>query len=147
MPSRLTAPSADPEREIALDIVRKAPIAAPVVILGAWAFWGTHGAASAAVAVAVVSANLVLAAVSLAWAAKVSPAVLMGTALGGFLVRMGLVTVVVMAVRHQPWANLTALAVTILVTHLGLLAWETRYVSATLAYPGLAPKPNKEHHQ
>jgi hypothetical protein len=92
------------------------------------------------VAVAVVCVNLVLAALSLAWAAKVSPAVLMGTALGGFLVRMGLVTVVCLAVRHQPWANLTALAVTILVTHLGLLAWETKYVSATLAYPGLAPK-------
>jgi hypothetical protein len=32
------------------------------------------------------------------------------------------------------------LALTILVTHLGLLAWETRYVSATLAYPGLKPR-------
>jgi hypothetical protein len=132
------------ERDIAFDIVKKAPIAAPVVILLGWAFWGANGAASAAVAVAVVCANLVLAALSLAWAAKVSPAVLMGTALGGFLVRMGLVTVVVIAVRNQSWADLTALAVTILVTHLGLLAWETKYVSATLAYPGLAPKHQKE---
>ena len=128
------------EKEIAFDIVKKAPIAAPIVIAIGALFWGAHGAASAAVAVAVVCVNLVLAALSLAWAAKVSPAVLMGTALGGFLARMGLVTVVVLAVRHQPWANLTALAVTILVTHLGLLAWETKYVSATLAYPGLAPK-------
>jgi len=128
------------EKEIAFDIVKKAPIAAPFVIAGAAVFWGVHGAETAAVAVAVVCVNLVLAALSLAWAAKLGPTVLMGTALGGFLVRMGLVTVVCLAVRHQPWANLTALAVTILVTHLGLLAWETKYVSATLAYPGLAPK-------
>ncbi|MEY2570326.1 MAG: hypothetical protein QOE63_676 [Acidimicrobiaceae bacterium] len=131
------------EKEIAFDIVKKAPIAAPFVIAGAGVLWGVHGAETAAVAVAVVCVNLVLAALSLAWAAKLGPTVLMGTALGGFLVRMGLVTVVVLAVRHQPWANLTALAVTILVTHLGLLAWETKYVSATLAYPGLAPKEQK----
>ena len=128
------------EREIAFDIVKKAPIAAPIVIGLAAVIWGSAGAASAAVAVAVVCVNLVLAALSLAWAAKVSPAVLMGTALGGFLVRMGLVTVVVLVVRDQSWANLHALAITILVTHLGLLAWEAKYVSATLAYPGLAPK-------
>ena len=73
------------------------------------------------------------------------PRCMLEFALGGFLVRMGLVTVVVLAVRHQPWANLTALAVTILVTHLGLLAWETKYVSATLAYPGLAPRPHASH--
>ena len=27
-----------------------------------------------------------------------------------------------------------------MITHLGLLFWETRYVSATLAYPGLKPR-------
>ena len=134
------------EREIAFDIVKKAPFAAPVVIGLAAIIWGANGAASAAVAVAVVCVNLVLAALSLAWAAKVSPAVLMGTALGGFLVRMGLVTLVVVVVRDQSWANLNALAITILVTHLGLLAWETKYVSATLAYPGLAPKKRGVRH-
>jgi hypothetical protein len=42
-------------------------------------------------------------------------------------------------VKDQPWIDLTALGVTVLVTHLGLLAWELRYVSATLAYPALKP--------
>ena len=31
------------------------------------------------------------------------------------------------------------LAITIIVSHLGLLVWETRYVSLSLAYPGLGP--------
>ena len=30
------------------------------------------------------------------------------------------------------------------VTHLGLLFWETRYVSVTLAYPGLKPRPQAQ---
>ena len=31
-----------------------------------------------------------------------------------------------------------------LVTHLGLLFWELRYVSASLAFPGLKPTTDKE---
>ena len=91
------------------------------------------------VAVAVVLVNLVLAAVSLSWAARRSLTLLMAVALGGFLVRMGLVTAVMLAVRNQPWIDLVALGVTVLVTHLGLLFWELRYVSASLAYPALKP--------
>jgi hypothetical protein len=89
--------------------------------------------------VAVVVVNLLLSSVSLTWAARVSPTALMGAALGGFLVRMMLVTGVVVAVKGSAWVDLTALAVAILVTHLSLLIWETRYVGANLAYPGLKP--------
>jgi hypothetical protein len=52
---------------------------------------------------------------------------------------MMLVTAVVVAVKGSAWVDLTALAVAILVTHLTLLVWETRYVGANLAYPGLKP--------
>ena len=41
-------------------------------------------------------------------------------------------------------ARPSCLAVAILVTHLGLLFWELRFVSASLAYPGLAPTAPKE---
>ena len=34
---------------------------------------------------------------------------------------------------------LVALGLTLIVTHLGLLLWELRYVSASLAFPGLKP--------
>jgi hypothetical protein len=64
----------------------------------------------------------------------------MAMSLGGFLVRMGLVTAVVLAVRHASWINLSVLAITILVTQLGLLFWETKYVGATLAFPGVKPR-------
>jgi len=125
--------------QLALDMVKRAVPFAPAVVALCWLAWGSQGAWSALLAVGVVAVNLLLLALSLSWAARISPAVLMGAALGGFLVRMTLVTIVVVAVKDLPWVDLTALAVAILVTHLGLLIWETRYVSASLAFPGLAP--------
>jgi hypothetical protein len=129
----------DVERELAVDMVKHGLLAAPVIVLAATAVWGRDGGASALVAVSVVLVNLILAAVSLSWAARRSLTLLMAVAFAGFAVRMGLVTLVVLAVRHQPWIDLVAFGVTILVTHLGLLFWELRYVSASLAFPGLKP--------
>ena len=138
-------PPAPPvERAIAFDMVRRGILVAPVLVLLAALVWGGDGAWSALVAVALVLVNLALSAVALSWAAKVSLAAIMAVALGGFAVRMGLVVLVVALVRDEPWIDLTALAVGVLVTHLGLLFWELRYVSASLAYPGLKPGLAKE---
>jgi hypothetical protein len=127
------------ERELAFDMARRGLWAAPAILALAALVWGGDGAWSALVAVAVVLVNLALAAISLSWAARRSLTLLMAVALGGFLVRMALVTVVMLAVRDQPWIDLVALGVTVVVTHLGLLFWELRYVSASLAYPALKP--------
>ncbi len=129
----------DVETQLAFDMLKHAVPFAPIIVLLSWLVWGSRGAWSALLAVAVVVVNLLLSSFSLAWAARVSPTALMGVALGGFLVRMMLVTGVVVAVKGSAWVNLTALAVAILVTHLTLLVWETRYVGANLAYPGLKP--------
>jgi hypothetical protein len=134
------APDApDVERQLAFDILRRGLWVAPAIVAAAAVIWGSDGAWSALVAVAVVLVNLALAAISLSWAARRSLTLLMAVAMGGFLVRMGLVTAVMLAVRNQPWIDLVALGVTVLVTHLGLLFWELRYVSASLAYPALKP--------
>jgi hypothetical protein len=128
------------ETELAGDMVKRAIPVAPVVVLVAGVLGGSQGAWSALLAIAVVAANFLLAAVTLSWAARISPVALMATAFGGFLARMGLVTAVILAVRHTSWINLTAFAITILATHLGLLFWEMKYVGATLAFPGVKPK-------
>ena len=128
------------ETELVRDMLKRAVPAMPVVILVAALLAGTSGALSALLAVAVVTGNFALAAVSLSWAARVSPVTLMATAFGGFAVRMGIVTVVILAVRHTSWINLPAFAITILATHLGLLFWESKYVGASLAFPGVKPK-------
>jgi hypothetical protein len=131
------------EHELARDMIVRALPALPLVVAVAWLARGGDGALSAAFGIGLVLANLVLSAVLLAWAARVSPYVLMATALGGFLVRMVLVGVALYAVKDRAWVDLPVLAVTVLVTHLGMLFWETRYVSASLAFPSLKPQPLK----
>jgi hypothetical protein len=127
------------ERQLAFDMLKRGVWFAPVVVIAATVIWGTAGASSAGLAIALVLVNLVLAAVALSWAARRSLNMLMVVALGGFAVRMGLVTAVLLLVKDEPWIDLVALGVTVLVTHLGLLFWELRYVSASLAFPALKP--------
>jgi hypothetical protein len=52
---------------------------------------------------------------------------------------MALVGLVLFTVKDTAWVDLPVLAVTVLATQLGMLFWETRYVSASLAFPGLKP--------
>jgi hypothetical protein len=129
-----------PELAIARDLVRRGLPAAPVVILVCGLIWGVDGAVSAAYGVLLVLVNFLIAASLLAWAARISLTMLMIASLGGFILRMGLVVAAVLLVKDTAWISLPALCATILVTHLGLLLWETRYVSASLAFPALKPQ-------
>jgi hypothetical protein len=142
----LTSPPEAPpvERQLAFDMVRRGLWVAPVLVLAAAIIRGGDGAWSAVVAIVLVLLNLALSAAALSWAAKVSLAAIMAVALGGFALRMGFVVLAVALVRDEAWIDLPTLAVAILVTHLGLLFWELRYVSASLAYPGLKPAAPKE---
>jgi hypothetical protein len=132
------------ERELAFDMLKRGVWFAPLVLIVATMIWGVEGAASAVLAIVLVSVNLLLAALGLSWAAKRSLNTLMVMSLAGFAVRMGLVTAVLFAVRDAAWVDMVALGVCVLVTHLGLLFWELRYVSASLAFPGLKPTADKE---
>lgn len=132
-----------PERQVARDLVKRGAIALPVALLVGFLGWGPAGAASVGFAAALVLANFWVAALLLGWAARVSYGLLMGVALFGFLVRMGLIAAAVLAVSGQGWVEPVPLGVTLVVTHLGLLFWETRFVSASLAFPGLKPSPQE----
>jgi hypothetical protein len=137
-PTNATSPP-PVEREIALDMIRRGLLVAPVLVLVGAAIWGAGGAVSVGYGIAIVLVNLMLSAVMLAWAARRSPTMLMGAALGGFMVRMALATGAILLVRDQAWVEMVPLGIAVLVSSLGLLFWETRYVSATLAFPGLKP--------
>jgi hypothetical protein len=130
-----------PEQAIAHDITRRALVAAPLIVVVAGLIWGMPGALSALYGLALVVVNFVLAAALLTWCGRISPQMLMIGALGGFILRLGLITVAVLAVKDAGWVELVALGITIIVTHLGLLVWETRHISASLAYPVHKPKP------
>jgi hypothetical protein len=129
------------EPQVAFDMARRVLPAVPVLVLASGLIWGLDGAASAAFAVVLVLANLAASALLLAAAARISLPLLMVAALGGFVVRLAVLTGVVIVVKDQPWVDLIALSLTLVVTHLGLLIWETRHVSASLAFPALKPVP------
>lgn len=128
------------EREVVADMARRGlPLCALLIVVGAVG-WGGSGAVSAGAAVLLVLANFAAAAALLGWAAKVSPQALMAAALGGFLLRLGVLAVAVTVLKGQTWVSWPPLAISLLASHLGLLVWELRHVSATLAYPGVRPR-------
>jgi hypothetical protein len=131
------------ERQLAADLARRGVIVAPVLLIVAALGWGLHGVLSAGYALVLVLINFALSAALLAWAARTSLGLLMGVALFGYVARLALITVAVLAISGQTWFSPIPLCAALLVTHLGLLVWETRYVSATLAFPGLKPRPSQ----
>lgn len=140
LPSLLRGdPGPAPEAEIVRDLTRRALPVAPVGVALAAAVAGLDGALSAGLAIVLVVANFAAAAASLAWAARVSLALLMGVALAGYVVRISILFAAVLLLRDLDWVHLPSLGITLVVTHLGLLAWELKYVSATLAHPALKP--------
>jgi hypothetical protein len=131
-------PAVAPERRIALDLVRHGVYVAPAVILVAFLLRGGDGAWSAAIGLALALANFLATAAGLSWAARRSPNLLMAAAFAGFAVRMGVVLgVMLLADALFGWVDVIVLGLTLFVTHLGLLFWEIRSVSLTLAVPGL----------
>ncbi len=133
-----------PEPEIIRDLVRRGLIATPVALLVGFVGWRLDGVASVAIAMALVLGNFAAAAALQAWAARISYGLVAGVALFGFLVRLAVLSAVVLLLRDVSWIAPVPLAVTLVVGHLGLLVWESRFVSASLAFPGLKPDPVKE---
>jgi len=128
------------EKEIVTDMARRAAYAAPVIVIVAGAIWGGRGALSAAYALGLVLLNFALSATILTRAAKMSPNATMAAVLGGFLFRMTLVAVAIALVNDAGWVSRLPLGLTVVGTHLGLLMWEARFLSVSLAFPALKPK-------
>lgn len=139
-------PPADvnPEREIARDMARRLLMISPLALLICGLIWGANGVASSAFALCLVALNFLAAAALMTWGARTSPAALMGAVLFGYILRLAVITVAVLLVKDLGWVEIVPLALTLGVAHLGVLIWETRYVSASLAYPGLKPKPKSD---
>jgi hypothetical protein len=128
-----------PEVHITKDMVRRGLVVAPVIVVICGVLWGTAGAASAAYGIALVLVNFGLAAGLVAYTARISLGLMMGAVLFGYLIRLGLIFLAVLLVKDAAWISLPALGATIIVTHLGLLVWELKYLALSLAHPGLKP--------
>jgi hypothetical protein len=139
MTTRFEGPA--PEVAVSKDMIKRGLIVAPVLIGVCAVIWGSDGAWSSAYGIAIVLANFALAAGLIAAAARISVALMMGATLFGYLIRLGLIFLAVLLVKDAGWISIPALGSTIIVTHLGLLFWEMKYVALSLAHPGLKPPP------
>ncbi|MFM8794370.1 MAG: ATP synthase subunit I [Acidimicrobiales bacterium] len=141
-PIAMAADGEAPEVSVSRDMVRRGLWLTPFFVVVSGVIWGLDGALSALFALALVFANFLLAAGLIAVSAPISLGLMMGVSLFGYLVRLGLISLAVFLVRDASWVSVPALGVTIIVSHLGLLFWEMKYVAASLAFPGL--RPNKQ---
>ncbi len=67
----------------------------------------------------------------------------MAAALFGYLIRLALIFLAVWLVKDASSIRFPALGSTIIITHLGLLFWEMKFVAFSLAHPGLKPTTTK----
>ena len=135
--TRLDGPA--PEVEVSRDMIKRGLIVAPLLIAICGVIWGVNGALSSAYGIAIVLANFALAALFIATSARISLGLMMGATMFGYIIRLGLIFLAVWLVRDAAWISFPALGSTIIVTHLGLLFWEMKYVALSLAAPGLKP--------
>ena len=135
--TRLEGPA--PEVTVSKDMIKRGLVVAPALIAVCGVIWGIDGAWSSAYGIAIVLANFALAAGFIAGAARISLGLMMAATLFGYLIRLALIFLAVWLVKDAGWISLPALGSTIIITHLGLLFWEMKYVALSLAYPGLKP--------
>jgi hypothetical protein len=135
--TRLEGPA--PEVAVSTDMIKRGLVVAPVLIAICGVIWGMDGVWSGAYGIAIVLANFALAAAFIAGAARISLGLMMAATLFGYLIRLALIFLAVWLVKDAAWISFPALGSTIIITHLGLLFWEMKYVALSLAHPGLKP--------
>jgi ATP synthase protein I len=127
------------ERDIAIDMVKRGLVVSPVVVLVAGLLRGWDGAASAAIALAIVFANFLAAASIVSWAGTISTKAAGIAATVGYVVRLAVIVLVLFLFKNASWIDFPTLGITLVAAHVGLLTWEAKHVTLSLASPGLRP--------
>jgi hypothetical protein len=128
------------ERDIAIDLARRGALLAPVALLLGGAVAGVDGVISVAIALVIVTVNFLVAAFSVGWAAKVSPQAIGAAAAVSYIVRLGAIFAALFLLKDASFVDLPVLGFTLVLTHVALLAWETKHLAISLAAPGLKPQ-------
>jgi hypothetical protein len=126
-----------------LVMVRKALVPAAValalVVAVGFLFGGPGAAASAGIGIAIVYVNFTAHGYSLAWASTVSVGTVMGVALGGFAIRLGIIVGAMFALNTLSWFSPAAFGLAVFPATLLLLGYEaqlaSRGIGASLQIP------------
>jgi ATP synthase protein I len=108
------------------------PVVGVAAFLAGWLTGGAGAAWSATIATVVVAVNFVAFALSIAWAARVSPTMLAIVALGGYLVRLIVYTLVLVGLNTLEWFSPLAFTLALIPAVIGLLVYEARLLSGRL---------------
>ena len=122
----------EPEREL---MRRLLPFAVPAIAIaaGVGSVLGGSGAAwSAAIAIAIVALNFAAHAGSIAWAARVSPMILMAVGLGGYVVRLAAFTVALLLLDRLAWFSALAFVAAFAPATIVLLVVEMRLLAGRM---------------
>jgi hypothetical protein len=116
-------------------IRRISPFALPVAVVAfilATVVDGTDAGWSAAIAIAVVYLNFVVHGSSLALAATISLTVLYAVGLGGFLVRLGIIVLVIALLQQTEWFSIIAFIAALIPATIMLLVVEMKLISGRM---------------
>ncbi len=112
------------EAKIARKMVLRVWWLGPIIVGAAWALRGVDGAVAAAVGVAIVAVNFLVAGELLSRAARVSLKVYHAAALLGFFVRLGFITLSMLIVASLVEIDRPAMGVAAVVAYMALLTLE-----------------------
>jgi ATP synthase protein I len=93
---------------------------------------GADGGWSAAIGIAIVTANFLMFALSIAWAATISPTMIAIVALGGYLMRLIVFTVALVILTKLSWFSPVAFALTLVPATIALLVYEAKALSGRM---------------
>jgi hypothetical protein len=122
----------EPEREL----VRRAspffPAAGAAAFVAGALASGAGAGWSAVIGVGVVSANFVASALSIAWAARISPQLVAAVALGGFFLRMVVIVIALVGLNTLGWFSPAAFAFSVVPATIVLLLFEARVLTGRM---------------
>ena len=122
----------EPERELVRRVLPFVPLVAAVAVGLGYAAGGADTAWSAAIGIAIVTANFLMFALSIAWAATISPTMIAIVALGGYLVRLLVFTVALVILTKLSWFSPVAFALTLVPATIALLVYEAKALSGRM---------------
>ena len=122
----------EPERELVRRVLPFVPLVAVAAFVIGYAIGDSGAAWSAVIGVVIVAANFLMFALSIAWAATISPTMLAIVALGGYLVRLIVFTVALVLLTKLPWFSPLAFALTLMPATIALLVYEAKVLSGRM---------------
>jgi ATP synthase protein I len=119
----------EPEKLVIRRLLPFAPVALVVAFAAGAALGGLDAAWSATLAVAVVALYSIANAMSLAWAARISPTAVYAVGLGGFVARLAVFLVLLVALDSLAWFMPVSFAIAFMLATVVLLGSEMKILS------------------